>query len=446
MITFKNIDQNLYDPEGLKTDFRKTAKGKSGKEQVRKVKRNPEKYEKELERQLRTNTFTKATHQTETINEYSCKKTRELLKPTYLYEQPAHHALIRAIMPALMRGMYDLSCGSIPGRGPHYGKRFVEKWIRNDPKNCKYVSKFDIRHFFQSIPHRRLKKALKKKIRDRVILKKLFAVIDCCKQGVPIGFYTSQWFGNFYLTPLDHYIKEKLHVKKMIRYADDVVCFGRNKKILHEARRKIEQFLNEELGLKMKPDWQVFRFEYTGRDGKIHGRALDFMGFVFHRNRTTIRKSILNRIQKKVNKVKRKGKVTWKDAASLLSRIGYFTHTDTYNYYLDHVKPYIKVKALKQLISKHTRRERLKNGMDQKRRNSNRTPGGFRHHIKHDNRIPEKKPETGRKRESGRNKGTDLDLRRNGNEPGRIRQRTGGTCVAACTGNHAKQHGVDRKE
>ena len=82
MITFKNIDQNLYDPEGLKSDFRKTAKGKSGKEQVRKVKRNPEKYEKELERQLRTNTFTKATHQTETINEYSCKKTRELLKPT----------------------------------------------------------------------------------------------------------------------------------------------------------------------------------------------------------------------------------------------------------------------------------------------------------------------------------------------------------------------------
>lgn len=154
MITFKNIDQNLYDPEGLKTDFRKTAKGKSGKEQVRKVKRNPEKYEKELERQLRANTFTKAKHQTETINEYSCKKTRELLKPTYLYEQPAHHALIRAIMPALMRGMYDLSCGSIPGRGPHYGKRFVEKWIRNDPKNCKYVLKFDIRHFFQSIPHR----------------------------------------------------------------------------------------------------------------------------------------------------------------------------------------------------------------------------------------------------------------------------------------------------
>lgn len=373
MITFKNIDQNLYDPEGLKTDFRKTAKGKSGKEQVRKVKRNPEKYEKELERQLRTNTFTKATHQTETINEYSCKKTRELLKPTYLYEQPAHHALIRAIMPALMRGMYDLSCGSIPGRGPHYGKRFVEKWIRNDPKNCKYVLKFDIRHFFQSIPHRRLKKALKKKIRDRVILKKLFAVIDCCKQGVPIGFYTSQWFGNFYLTPLDHYIKEKLHVKKMIRYADDVVCFGRNKKILHEARRKIEQFLNEELGLKMKPDWQVFRFEYTGRDGKIHGRALDFMGFVFHRNRTTIRKSILNRIQKKVNKVKRKGKVTWKDAASLLSRIGYFTHTDTYNYYLDHVKHYIKVKALKQLISKHTRRERLKkwNGSKEKEHKQN---------------------------------------------------------------------------
>ena len=48
MITFKNIDQNLYDPEGLKTDFRKTAKGKSGKEQDRKVKRNQDKYEKKM--------------------------------------------------------------------------------------------------------------------------------------------------------------------------------------------------------------------------------------------------------------------------------------------------------------------------------------------------------------------------------------------------------------
>lgn len=446
MITFKNIDQNLYDPEGLIADFKKTAKGKAGKEQVRKVKRNPEKYEKELERQLRANTFTKAKHQTETINEYSCKKTRELLKPTYLYEQPAHHALIRAIMPALMRGMYDLSCGSIPGRGPHYGKRFVEKWIRNDPKNCKYVLKFDIRHFFQSIPHRKLKKALKKKIRDRVILKKLFAVIDCCKQGVPIGFYTSQWFGNFYLTPLDHYIKEKLHVKKMIRYADDVTCFGRNKKILHKARRKIEEFLNKELGLKIKPDWQVFRFEYVGKNGKVHGRPLDFMGFVFHRNRTTIRKNILNRIQKKVNKVKRKGKVTWKDAASLLSRIGYFSHTDTYNYYLDHVKPYINVKTLKKLISKHTRRENLKHGMVKKRRHANRKTGRSGHNIEHNDRISAAKPEAGRKRESGRDKRDGLDIRRNGNEPGRVRKTASRLTVATCQRNHAGKHRTDREK
>ncbi|WP_390564386.1 RNA-directed DNA polymerase [Blautia producta] len=361
MITFNNIDQRLYDEKGLEEDFKKTAKGKRKKPQVQRVREDLERHKTILADQLRTNTFTKNQHSKEVINEASCKKTRTVQKPAYLYEQPAHHAIIRALMPALMRGMYDLSCGSIPNRGAHYGKKYIEKWIRKDPANCKYILKFDIHHFFQSVPHRKLKKALKKKIKDKVILKKVFTIIDSCEEGLPIGYYSSQWFGNFYLTPLDHYIKEELHIKHMIRYMDDVVCFGRNKKELHKAKDKIEKFIKEELGLEMKGDWQVFRFDFISKkDKKRHGRPLDFMGFKFYRDRTTIRKSILNRTKRKVNKIKRKGKVTWKDAASILSRMGYIRHTDTYGYYLRNIKPVIKIKVMKQLVSKHARKEKKK--------------------------------------------------------------------------------------
>lgn len=379
MITFNNIDERLYDPAGLEEDFRKTAKGKRKKPQVQRVKQDLEKHKKILEKQLRENTFTKPKHAREVINEVSCKKTREVQKPSYLYEQPAHHAIIRALMPAFMRGMYDLSCGSIPNRGPHYGKRFVKKWIANDPSNCKYVLKFDIRHFFDSVPHRKLKKALKKKIKDKVILKKVFAIIDSCPRGLPIGYYSSQWFGNFYLTPLDHYIKEELHAAHMIRYMDDVVIFGRNKKELHKMCRAIDAYLTNELGLTMKADWQVFRFDYIAKDGKRKGRPLDFMGFKFYRDKITIRKRILCRAQRKVNQIKRKGKVTWKDATALLSRMGYIKHTNTYDYYLRHIKPVINIKTLKQLVSKHSRKEKLKHGMDRKRRNTKGTSGRRRH-------------------------------------------------------------------
>ena len=39
----------------------------------------------------------------------------------------------------MMQGMYGLVCGSIPERGAHYGKKYIERWIHRDIRNCKYV-------------------------------------------------------------------------------------------------------------------------------------------------------------------------------------------------------------------------------------------------------------------------------------------------------------------
>lgn len=120
---------------------------------------------------------------------------------------------------------------------------------------------------------------------------------------------------------------------------------------------------------KIKYNWQVFRFEYpdrkappvidkkTGKEKpKTRGRALDFMGFVFHYNRTTLRKSILKRATKKAHRIAKKEKVNWYDASAMLASMGWFTHTDTYGFYEDHIKPYVNIKQLKKKVSKHSKK------------------------------------------------------------------------------------------
>ena len=89
------------------------------------------------------------------------------------------------------------------------------------------------------------------------------------------------------------------------------------------------------------------------------GRVLDFMGFLFRRTRTTIRKAILYRITRKARKLSKKEKVNWYDASSMVSRMGYFKHTDAYNVYVERVKPYVNIKRLKKKISNHEKKGRM---------------------------------------------------------------------------------------
>ena len=106
-------------------------------------------------------------------------------KPRYNYEQVIHHIVVSACYDIFMKGMYEFSCGSVPNRGAHYGKKYIERWIQRDKKNCKYVLKMDIRHFFESVDHDVLKAWLKKKIRDERMLYILELIIDGSEVGLP---------------------------------------------------------------------------------------------------------------------------------------------------------------------------------------------------------------------------------------------------------------------
>ena len=296
----------------------------------------------------------------------SSKKERLIIVPQYIYEQIVHHAVIQILQPLLMRGMYVYSCGSVPNRGIHYGKKYIEKYIREhkDKTDIKYCLKFDIRHFYQSVDTNLLMDKFKRIIKDKNMLAIIQSILNSnlaeyegkiIDMGLPIGYYTSQWFANFFLQDFDHFVKEKLHVKCYVRYVDDIVIFGNNKRELHNTFYAIKDFLEKE-HLSVKDNWQIFKFHYINKKGKEIGRPLDFMGFKFYRNKTAIRKSILLKATRKARKISKKKKVTWYDSAQLISYLGWFSHSNCHNVYEKHIKPFANIKTCKKIISANSKK------------------------------------------------------------------------------------------
>jgi len=283
------------------------------------------------------------------------RKSRSIIVPT-LEELVVQHCIINAMKPMFIKGMYEHSYASIPGRGAHKGKKVIEKWIKNDPVNTKYVLKMDIHHFFDSVSHDILKAKLAKYVRDKKMLHLLNTIIDVTDVGIPLGFYTSQWLSNWFLQDLDHYVKEQLQAAHYMRYMDDMVIFGRSKRSLHRIRKAITEYLRVNLGLELKGNWQVYRFSHEVNEEDC-GRDLDFMGFRFYHNRTILRKSIMHKATRKAARISKKERPNVHDARQMLSYLGWLSCTATYDMYLKWIKPFVNFQHLKRLISHSDRHD-----------------------------------------------------------------------------------------
>ena len=298
-------------------------------------------------------------HQPKIIYDGIRKKRRVILVPT-VREQVVHHMIINLLAPIITKSMYHHSYGSVPGRGSSSGKHgksrgckeAVERFIRKHPEECRYCLAMDIRKYFDSVHRETLLQLLGRKIRDERFLALLREVIcfDGAERGIPIGYYTSQWFANFYLERMDHWIKEGLRVKGYFRYMDNLILFGSNKRKLHRIREAVTEYLREELKLEVNEKWQLFRFHYV-KDGKDRGRDLDFIGYRFYRNRTTLRRSLMLRAARKAKRIAREKPKTAYTARQMMSYKGWLTNTDTYGMYKERIKPFVSFRQLRRMES-----------------------------------------------------------------------------------------------
>lgn len=217
-------------------------------------------------------------------------KERLIFRLPYYPDRITHHAIMNIMEPIWMKVFTKDTYSCIKGRGIHALARQLKHDLQNDKEGTKYCAKMDIKKFYPSIDHEILKMIIRKKIKDKKLLKLLDEIIDSA-DGVPIGNYLSQYFANLYLAYFDHWIKEVLKVKHYYRYADDIVLLSDDKDQLRRWVIAIRIYLKENLKLELKSNYQIFPVEVRG---------IDFVGYVFRHNYIKIRKGVKLRLMKLV--------------------------------------------------------------------------------------------------------------------------------------------------
>lgn len=339
------IYEKICDEENIIMAITKASLGKRHKHFVAKTLREADRYAHIISDMLKNKSYVPSEYQTRKIYDGANNKERIIYIPRFYPDQVIHWALVLQLESVFMRGMYTYSCGSIPGRGTSYGQKALRKWLDNDYRGTKYCLKMDITKFYPSIDKEILKEMFRRKIKDNDCLWLIDTIIDSADKGVPIGNFTSQWFANFFLEGLDHFIKEQLGIQYYIRYVDDLVLLGGNKKELHKARNSIQEYLCS-IKLSLKDNWQVFL---------VDKRDIDFLGLRFFRNKTILRKRNALRIRRRVKKITNKPALTYRDACAVISYWGWIKRSDSYNFYNEHVKPFVSVGYAKERISRYAK-------------------------------------------------------------------------------------------
>jgi len=144
------------------------------------------------------------------------------------------------------------------------------------------------------------------------------------RKGLPIGNYSSQFFANLYLNELDQFIKRKLKCKYYIRYVDDFILLDRDKEKLKLWRNEINNFLRDNLKLKLSLEKTKIQPIKAG---------IDFLGYFVKPDYILVRRKVVSRLKNKLyrlNETKKEIPVK-KILATINSYYGHFRHAFSFN-------------------------------------------------------------------------------------------------------------------
>lgn len=175
-------------------------------------------------------------------------------------DRVVHHALMNVLEPILDRHFHPHSYACRKGKGTHAAADRLQALM----KKYRYALQCDVRKFFPSIDHEILKGTFRRLIKDRKVLWLMDLIVDNSneqegvlsyfpgddlftpirrRKGLPIGNLTSQWFANWMLTGLDHFVSSRLGIGAYVRYCDDFILLHDDKEALREARTRIVEKL-----------------------------------------------------------------------------------------------------------------------------------------------------------------------------------------------------------
>jgi len=320
---YGNLFQQIVQLDNLYLAYKKARKGKTWQDTIKQFERHLHRNILAIHNSLVNKTFTTSRYTERIIYE---PKRRTIYKLPFNPDRIVQHALMNVIEPIWDSMFISDSYSCRIGKGIHAGSKRTMEFIRQVGENG-YCLKMDVSKFYPSIVHDILFDIISHKIKCRDTLWLFHDIIYSIGNGknVPIGNYTSQWFGNLYLNELDQWLKHVHKIKLYIRYCDDFLILHRDKLFLHDMRKKIEEFLLKRLQLRFSKS-DIFPIK--------HG--IDFLGYRHFPNYILLRKSTAKRIKKRLRNLPillKKGKISQDQyISSIASTLGWLKWANAYNF------------------------------------------------------------------------------------------------------------------
>ncbi len=196
-------------------------------------------------------------------------------------DRVVHHAIMNVLEPILDQRFHFHSYACRKQKGTHAASRHLQLLLRR----FRFSLQFDIRKYFPSIDHDILKTLFRRLINDDQFLALLDLIVDSSNRqdspidyfpgdhlltplerprGLPIGNLTSQWFANWYLDPLDHWLTSHLRIGGYVRYCDDFILVDNDRGKIREMIHAVPEYL-ERFRLKVHEDRLAILPSKTGR-------------------------------------------------------------------------------------------------------------------------------------------------------------------------------------
>jgi len=247
---YGNLWKDVCTFDALIRSTHEAAKGKKTKPRVARFLQNLENEVIDLERELLMKTYRPRPYRTFMVHD---PKDRQICAADFR-DRVVHHAVCKVLEPFFERSFIFDVYACRKNKGTHLAIQRAQDFSQR----YQYYLQLDVHKFFDSVDHKVLKVQLRRKVKDSDLLWLLDAFVDhpvpwtAPGKGIPIGNLTSQHFANFYLSGLDHFIKEHLRIEGYVRYMDDLVLFADEKDTLWDAAARIEKYLAEKLFLYVK--------------------------------------------------------------------------------------------------------------------------------------------------------------------------------------------------
>lgn len=223
-----NLFEKICDIQNLHEAYYKAAKSKHLSSDVINFNQN---YEKNLE-SLRLS-LVEGSYKHGKYRQFTIIDSKErIISAASFKDRIVHHSIINILEPLFERQFIFHTYACRKYKGTHAAALYAYR----KAKSCRYFLKLDVRKYFDSIDHSILKKFLCRIIKDSRCISLLFNIIDSYEvsagkssssgeKGLPIGNLTSQFFANYYLSCLDHFVLEQLKPCGYVRYMDDIIIF-----------------------------------------------------------------------------------------------------------------------------------------------------------------------------------------------------------------------------